>query len=79
MCGLGTIWSFEADDAMSALRRKKEYMTIVRQHAGWKLDESAAWIVFTELVTNVVRHAPGHVRISLECADNSTFLTVTDR
>jgi anti-sigma regulatory factor (Ser/Thr protein kinase) len=79
MCNLGVVWSLETEDALSALRGKKEYMATVRNHAGWKLDEGAAWIIFTELVTNVVHHAPGHIRIILECINNSIFLAVIDQ
>ena len=79
MCSLGVVWSLETEEALGALRGKKDYMATVRQHAGWKLDEAAAWIIFTELVSNVARHTRGHTRISLECSDGSTFLIVTDK
>jgi anti-sigma regulatory factor (Ser/Thr protein kinase) len=53
-------------------------MAAVQHHAGWKLDESVAWIIFTELITNAMRYAPGPVRVSLECENKSTFLIVAD-
>src|SRR5579863_10607640 len=78
MCNLGEIWRYETEDASSALRAKNGFLATVRQHAGWNIDENAAAIVFTELVTNVVCHAPGPVRVTLECVGQGILLTVAD-
>ena len=78
MCNLGEIWRYETEDASSALRAKNGFLATVRQHPDWKIDENAAAIVFSELVTNVICHAPGPVRVTLECGEHGMLLTVAD-
>jgi anti-sigma regulatory factor (Ser/Thr protein kinase) len=78
VCNRGVVWGIETADALSALRARKQYLAAVRRHERWTIDESAAAIIFGELVANAVCHAPGPVRISLECVGQSTVLTVID-
>jgi anti-sigma regulatory factor (Ser/Thr protein kinase) len=78
VCSLGLLWRFEAQDARSAVRANAEYRATLRNHAGWPLDEHAGGVVFAELVSNVVRHAPGHIQIDLECDGTDVILSVAD-
>lgn len=60
------------------MQAKPKYREALRKHVGRALDEHAAVVVFTELVANVVRHAPGSIKISLECNGEEVLLSVTD-
>ncbi|MGA8535527.1 MAG: ATP-binding protein [Candidatus Tumulicola sp.] len=79
MCELGVLWRFESDDAAGVLRRRRVFLARLEDHPGWSLDTYAAKIIFTELVTNAMRHAPGPVRIVLECDGRQVALRITDR
>jgi anti-sigma regulatory factor (Ser/Thr protein kinase) len=78
MCTLGVLWRFESQDARSALQAKSEYRAVLRKHTGWGLDDHAASVIFAELVANVIRHAPGSIKISLECDGKNVLLSVAD-
>lgn len=77
MCGSGVLWHYKADNATSALAQRHHLAEVVRQHSGWGVDEVAAKVVFTELVGNVVLHAPGPVEVTLECDGESVLLNVS--
>ncbi|MBV8371721.1 MAG: ATP-binding protein [Candidatus Eremiobacteraeota bacterium] len=79
MCDAGLLWSFTSKDAASALGRRNAFLSSLDRHAGWEVDHYAAKIIFTELVTNVMRHAAGPVYIALECDGEQVSLTVGDR
>lgn len=64
---------------MVALGEREHLLEVVRQHSGWGVDEVAAHVVFTELVANVIRHAPGPIDITLECDGQSVLLNVGDK
>ncbi len=64
---------------MVALAERERLLEVLRQHSGWSVDEVAAHVVFTELVANVIRHAPGPIDITLECDGQSVLLNVGDK
>lgn len=79
MCTCGVLWSYKAHNAKVALTERERLLEAVRKHSGWTVDDVAAHIVFTELVSNVIRHAPGPIDISLECDGESVLLNVGDK
>jgi anti-sigma regulatory factor (Ser/Thr protein kinase) len=79
MCESGLLWSFKSEDAAGALARRQAFLDSLGRHLGWAVDPYAAKIIFTELVTNVMRHARGPIRIALECDGEQVALTITDR
>ena len=73
------IWSFGSIDASEALGMRCEFMDACRDGAGALVaDPFALAVIFTELVANVVRHAPGPIRISLERDGSKVLLIVQD-
>ncbi|MBV9646120.1 MAG: SpoIIE family protein phosphatase, partial [Candidatus Eremiobacteraeota bacterium] len=73
------VWTFDADDAGSAQRARKEFIAQLREDASADSDFAAAELIFGELVGNVVRHAPGAIDIALEWRDGLALLHVIDR
>lgn len=78
MCGSGLLWSYSAESALNALTQRHDFLTIVREHAGWSLDHAAAELIYTELIDNVIQHAPGAVKVKLQCDGRSVLLGVSD-
>ncbi len=78
MCTRGVLWSYETENAVEALAQRQDLMNVIQQHAGWDVDEAAAHVIYTELVGNVIRHAPGRVAVTLECDGKSVLLRVAD-
>jgi anti-sigma regulatory factor (Ser/Thr protein kinase) len=79
MCALRVLWRFESDNAADALRAKSEYLDALHNHAGVGLDKYAANLVYTELVSNVFKHARGGIRIKVERNGEDLLLTVADQ
>ncbi len=78
MCAVGVLWSYKTQNASIALAEREHLLDVLRQHSGWSIDEVAARVVFTELVGNVIRHAPGPIDITLTCDGKSVLLNVGD-
>lgn len=72
------LWRFGSNDAVDALRVRDDFLASLQEHAGSNIDLNAARVVFTELVANVVLHAPGPIAIALEVVDSHATLTVSD-
>ncbi|MFZ0032660.1 MAG: ATP-binding protein [Candidatus Cybelea sp.] len=79
MCGSGLLWTYCAECASNALAQRPSFLAVVRRHSGWSLDDSVAKLIYTELIGNVVRHAPGAVEVRLHCDGQSLLLDVSDR
>jgi anti-sigma regulatory factor (Ser/Thr protein kinase) len=79
MCASQILWRFESDDANDALRAKGEYLDVLREHAGLPIDKYAANLVYTELVSNVLKHTRAGIRIRVERKAADTLLTVADQ
>ena len=75
----GVLWRFESEDARDALRAKSEYLNVLGKHAGVALDRYAANLVYSELVSNVLKHAREGIRIRLEREGEDILLKVADR
>lgn len=66
------VWEFRSDHAFKALDARPAFVQMLRNHASG-VDLFGAALVFSELVANVVRHAPGPIRINAEVADDVTL------
>lgn len=79
MCFVGVLWQFSSQDARSALAVKRQYCEVLKKHAGWEIDEFAANLVYSELVSNVVRHTGGGIQIRLVCDRSDVFVEIIDQ
>ncbi len=61
--GNRTNWGFDVVDSASAYAIKQDYLSAVSAYVGPHGDVSACALIFSELVGNALRHAPG--RLSL--------------
>lgn len=71
-------WSLSLDDARAAVDARSHFVEFLQ---GIKSDGDfidTAELVFGELLSNVVRHAPGPVEISIDLNDDSMVLHVID-
>jgi anti-sigma regulatory factor (Ser/Thr protein kinase) len=62
-------WHFQASDASEALVERHSYVQFLRATCTPDSDYDAAMMAFSELVGNVVRHAPGPVQITVRWSD----------
>ncbi len=76
---MSLIWSFASEDPIQALAERGAFTTALESHAGRAVNGFTAAIVFAELVGNVVRHAPGPIRVTLEFDGVVAVLTVCDK
>jgi serine phosphatase RsbU (regulator of sigma subunit)/anti-sigma regulatory factor (Ser/Thr protein kinase) len=73
-------WQFEAADARSGYTMRDEYFR--RLSDACSLDEedyAICGVIFSELIGNAVRHAPGPLSISLEIRGEEAVLHVIDK
>lgn len=57
-------WKFETDDAMRALAARASFVTFLTARCTPDSDILAAEVIYGELISNVVRHAPGPVTVN---------------
>lgn len=73
------IWTFGSDDAAAAILERHKCVAALRSHVGASAAELFALDqIYGELVSNVVRHAPGKIAITLELDRASAVLVVSD-
>jgi anti-sigma regulatory factor (Ser/Thr protein kinase) len=72
-------WDFSSGVAEDALKARDEFVTALHRQMNRPIDDFVAKLIFTELVGNVIRHAPGPIRISLELDGDEHWLHVFDR
>lgn len=58
-------WQFDAEDARIALAARRSFANLLQETCTEQSDIGGAETSFGELVGNVVRHAPGPVRIAM--------------
>lgn len=74
------VWKFHADRAEAALGRRSEFLRALEEESGdYCFDRFAAELIYTELVSNVVRHASGPIDVQLSCNDGEATIAVYDR
>ncbi|HEV7180796.1 MAG TPA: SpoIIE family protein phosphatase [Candidatus Baltobacteraceae bacterium] len=71
-------WAFDAEDARAAQDARGEFVAYITEHAP-DGDIDAAELIFGELISNVVRHAPGPIDVQVEWSQEYATLHVTDR
>lgn len=74
---LPIMWIFHSSDAPKARSARREFVKKLRSSAG-EGDYTHAELVFSELLSNVVRHAPGIVNIWVDCTADAAVLYVHD-
>ena len=68
-------WQYQAIDAKEALSARHAFVAFLREACTSKSDCAGAMVVFGELVTNVILHAPGPIEITL-LSDSSGRVTL---
>jgi anti-sigma regulatory factor (Ser/Thr protein kinase) len=72
-------WGFSSERAENALDSRNDFVAALHRHTAPPVDEFVAKLIYTELVSNVIRHAPGPIRILLERDGAEHWLHVFDR
>jgi anti-sigma regulatory factor (Ser/Thr protein kinase) len=71
-------WRFRSGSQTEARNSRAEFMSELRRRASAKSDLAAAELIFGELIGNVVKHAPGAVRVRLDWSGPRAVLSVHD-
>jgi anti-sigma regulatory factor (Ser/Thr protein kinase) len=71
-------WRFSSERAETALDSRNDFVAALRRHTALPVDEFVAKLIYTELVSNVIQHAPGPIRILLESDGEEHWLHVFD-
>ena len=71
-------WGFDVVDSASAYAIKQDYLAAISAYAGRHADVSACALIFSELVGNALRHAPGRLSLSLSTDEKGLWLHVMD-
>lgn len=72
------VWAFHAADARDALSNCRVFVQALEHDAGAPFDSFAACLVYSELVSNVVTHAPGPIDIQVDREERRLMMTVAD-
>lgn len=73
-------WTFSATDAAEAQGMRQAFSAYLRMRGGDEANYDAAEVIFGELVSNVVRHAPGPIDIAVEWTRGKRArMSVSDR
>ncbi|HEV7179784.1 MAG TPA: ATP-binding protein [Candidatus Baltobacteraceae bacterium] len=73
------VWTFNSADAGEALGHCTQFLTAVAREAAIPVDTFASSLIYSELVINVVHHAPGPIEISVAVENEDAVLRVADR
>jgi signal transduction histidine kinase len=71
-------WTFDSGSSQEARASRSQFMSILHSLGDREGDFDAAETIFGELIGNVVRHAPGRVKIYLQWDSEFPVLTVHD-
>lgn len=78
MCQGTVLWESHANTAVEVLKERAAFISVIRTHSGWDLDEDSARLIYTEIVGNAIRHAQDPTRAKLICDGSVVELCVTD-
>lgn len=71
-------WYFQAQDAGDARVQRRDFVDYLRTHGDCDDDYEAAELIYGEMVGNVVRHAPGPIKVAVEWPQGFATLHVSD-
>lgn len=71
-------WAFDVGDSAAAYAIKRDFVTAVRSEYGDAADVNACEIIFSELVGNALRYAPGRLSLGLSVDPRGVWLHVMD-
>jgi anti-sigma regulatory factor (Ser/Thr protein kinase) len=71
------IWAFSSSDAKKAHHAREQFLSALKLQTAAP-DLASCELIFGELIGNVVRHAPGRIRIVLDWSGNQARLCVED-
>lgn len=72
------VWTFHSKNARDALGCCNQFLQAVRANAKIAVDTFASSLIYSELVANVVAHAPGAIDISVAVEGGNAVLKVAD-
>lgn len=73
------VWSCVETDARNALGARRDVRDFLRAQADAGSDLDASELIVGELVSNVIRHAPGPIGLSVTWSGSRATLIVVDR
>jgi anti-sigma regulatory factor (Ser/Thr protein kinase) len=71
-------WSFDTRDAQAARDTRLDFVKCVDRFYGARADVTAAELVLGELISNVVRYAPGLAHIQADFDERGVTIAVQD-
>ena len=71
-------WAFDVADSAAAYAIKRDYILAVSEEYGADADVTSCELVFSELVGNALRYAPGRLSLGLATDDRGLWLHVMD-
>ena len=71
-------WAFDVADSAAAYAIKRDFVAAVRKLYGDAADVNACEIIFSELVGNALRYAPGRLSLGLSADARGVWLHVMD-
>lgn len=71
-------WAFDVSDSSAAYAIKRDFVDAVREEYGGSADFNACEVIFSELIGNVLRYAPGRLSLGLSTDERGLWLHVMD-
>jgi len=71
-------WAFDVSDSAAAYAIKRDFVLAVSEQYGGNADINACEMIFSELVGNALRYAPGRLSLGLSVDERGTWLHVMD-
>ncbi len=71
-------WLFHSSDAYFAHAARHELMAFLRDYGASEEDLARSELIIGELLANTVKHAPGVVRLEIDCLGVHPVLTIAD-
>jgi len=71
-------WAFDVEDSAAAYAIKRDFVAAVTNESDGTADINACEMIFSELVGNVLRYAPGRLSLGLSVDGRGTWLHVMD-
>ncbi len=75
----GRVWSFDTRDTATAQRARVDFAALLAQRGMFADDVFTSELIFGELLSNVVRYAPGQIEVVLDWGTAGAIVHVLDR